>query len=355
MAIFEKRLVRYPIYIVFFLFVFAIATALSFPDTQIKEIATVQIQKALGTKYKVTIDDVDPWRFSGMELIGLTIKERVDDTKEPQPGDPLPMKAFFPTVGVRLAPLKSLLNLGIAVKAQVDIGGGDIDIFATKKMTGSLVEIDLDDVDLAKADPIKAYLGLPFFGTLDGGGEILLNDKGLPIDGEIKLSGTKITVGPADMKVEKLPMAFIEVPSSNFGAVKLIFNVKNLTPKKSAIEFTNVGISGRDIRGDVWGYITTDGKGSNTANVKMRIQLDDTFVKKNKLSAVLNIAQFRRGKNKDWYGFTISGRIPKTKFKGSPKAAKGPDADPIKLPGKTNSKPVTKKNTAKKTTTKKKK
>lgn len=350
MAIFENRLVRYPAYIVFFLFVFAVAMALSFPDTQIKEIATVQIQKVVGPKYKVTIDDVDPWRFSGMELIGLTIKERVDKKKEVQPGDRLPMKAFFPSVGVRLAPLKSLLNLGITAKAQIDIGGGDVDIYATKKISGNLVEIDLNDVDLAKSAPLKSYLGLPFFGILDGGGEILINDKGLPIGGEIKLSGTKITVGPADMKVEKLPMAFIEVPSSNFGGVNLVFTVKPLSATKSAVEFTNVGISGRDIRGDLWGYITIDGKGTNMANIKMRIQLDDTFVKKNKLSAVLNIAQFRTGKNKDWYGFTISGRLNKTKFKGSPTAAKGAKIDPIKLPLKT-SKPSTTKNT----TTKKKK
>ncbi len=347
MAIFEKRLVRYPMYILFFLFVFAVAMAFSFPDTQIKEIATVQIQKAVGPKYKVTIDDVDPWRFSGMELIGLTIKERVDPKKEKQPGDPLPMKAFFPSVGVRLAPIKSLLNLGIAAKAQIDIGGGDIDIYATKNLSGNLVEIDLDNVDLAKAGPLKSYLGLPFFGTLDGGGEILLNDKGLPIDGEIKITGTKITVGPADVKVEKLPMAFIEVPQSNFGGVNLIFNIKNLSATKSVVEFTKVGISGRDIRGDIWGHVSVDSK-YNMANIKMRIQLDDTFVKKNKLTSVLNIAQFRKGKNKDWYGFTISGRLNKTKFKGSPTAAKGAKADPVKMPVKTSKPTTTKKKTTKK-------
>ncbi len=331
----EKRLVRYPLYLLFFFVVFVVAMALSFPDTQIKEIAAVQIQKAVGPKYKVKIDDVDVWRFSGVELIGLTIKERVDEkAPEPQPGAPLPMKAFFPSIGLRLAPIKSIFNFGLAVKAQIDVGGGDIDIYATKKLSGNLIEVSFDELDLSKTGPLKAYLGLPFFGTLDGGGEILVNDKGLPIGGEINLRGSKITVGPADVKVEKLPMAYLEVPQSNFGNVKMNFKIKNISSKKSLIEFSEVGISGRDLRGEFWGYLETGGGRSDSANLKMRLQLDQTFVKKNKLSAVLNIAQFRKGKNKDWYGFTISGRMSKTKFKGSPTAAKGKKKDPVKLPTK---------------------
>jgi hypothetical protein len=55
----------------------------------------------------------------------------------------------------------------------------------------------------------------------------------------------------------------------------------------------------------------------------MRLQLDDTFVKDNSLSPLLNVGEVRKGKGRDWYGFTLNGTFDRIQFKGSAAASQG--------------------------------
>lgn len=309
-------------------FSFALAIAISFPDEQIKEIATVKIEKAVGAKYKVRIDDLDIWRLSGARLEGVQIEERITEPAEPvdedAPAD-LPMKVRISSIGARLAPIASLFNLAPTVAFEIDVDGGVISGTAAVGTT-TRVEATFNDLDLRQTPSLTSFTGIPFFGELSGDIDLLL-DKGMrPTEGHVRFAGSQLTLGPATVMTEKFPpMTYFEIPQTNFGTLAVNMEMEAGEKKSGVLNIRKFETSGRDIRLEAWGDVaTTNNVGRARPNVQMRLQLDDTFVKKNNLAPLLNVNEFRKGKAKDWYGFALTGSVEKIQFKGSPTAANGP-------------------------------
>jgi type II secretion system protein N len=333
----EKSYVRYPVYVAFFFFVFVVSLVIAFPDDEVKDILTVQIERALDHKYKVTIEDVDLW-WIGLQLENVTIEERKSDDEpeeeELEEGPELiEMKFTLPEVGARFSVLHSIVGLGVAAKVSADVGGGDIDGVFVRGSDGNSLSLDLDTIDLRKTEAIAAFLGVPFFGELSGEVDLELDPKkNTPTAGSITIDGEKLTFGPATVQTDKLPaMAFIEVPQTNLGTLDIDLVVDDSNPKRPVLAVETFKMEGRDMRGDVWGDIRMNpGSGNTVLDLKMRIQFDETFVKKNSLAPLLNVSEVRKGKNKQWYGFQISGRSANIQFRGRPASAAGPTAEPKK-------------------------
>lgn len=339
----ERRIVRIPLYGLFTLVAFLVALVVTFPDERVKQIIVVQAEKALnGDKtgadderlWDVEIDDLDIWWFSGLELHNVKLKERWSDERKAQAerdaeeGAPpqSPLTVTIPRVAGRVSLLKSITNLGAGGVFTVDFDeGGAIEGEFVQKGSGAEIHVDFVEVDMFKAKLLESVTGVPGFGSLNGTIDLALDKRGAPSSGAISLKGSKLTVGPATVKTDRLPsMAYLEVPQTNFGnmIIEATIAKQGASPKLTFDTFNTVG---RDVRMEVWGDTDLPTNKRAQADVDMRLQFDEGFVKENSLGPILNIQIFRAGKSNDnWYGISFKGRLSTLKPRGSMAAARGP-------------------------------
>lgn len=346
----ERPLVRIPLYGIFTVVIFMLCMLLTFPDERIKQILIVQAEAQLNkgktgaddeTMWEVDIEDLDLWWFSGVELHGVKLKERwtaerkARADKEASEGAPpqLPLTVAIPRIAGRASLLQSLISVGPAGVFHIDFEEGGL-ISGTFAQSGAGITIDteFDQVDMFKSKLLQGATGVPAFGDLNGTINIVLDPKTRqPASGNIDLKGTKLTVGPATVKTDKLPsMAYLEVPQTNFGTLtlKATLSKKSDKAKEATLNFDDFNAKGRDIHMDVWGDVKLARNASrSTSNIDMRLKFDETFVKENSLGPILNIQIFRSGKSADnWFGLSFKGPVSKLKPRGSMRAARGPSA-----------------------------
>ena len=347
----DRPVVRAGVYGGFGFVVFLLALGATFPDEQIKDIVTVQLERQLGGKYSVEVADLDVWWFTGVSLENVTIKERVDPADMPKlsqdeldagMAEELPMKVTIPRISGRLGLIRSILSLGPGVEFEVELGGGTIDGYAALGSSSRDVHTEFDELDLRKTLALTAVTGMPFFGELSGEIDLEMDPKKPTVTGgTISLDGEKLTIGPATIKTDKFPpITYLEIPQTNFGTldIKMVVNDDGAEPDPKKADATKAPKSGRrqmkidtfkwagrDIRGDLWGAFKLASRVEQTsADVEMRMQFDEAFVKKNSLGPFLNVAEIRKGKNKDWFGLRLYGTLKNIRFKGSPASATGP-------------------------------
>ncbi len=334
-SVLEKPLVRFSIFGAVSFISFLLAVVIAFPDAEVKKIIEVQMEKQLGPKYEVKINDLDIW-WIGLSASNVTIKERTNPNEPPPPEDEpvdLPLKVTLPEVGARLGIIRSIINLGAAVEFEADVGGGIIDGYYVIGSDSQKAYIELDEIDLKDTHALPGITGVPFFGTLSGEIELEIDPKKkAPKSGYVKLKGNQLTLGPATVKTDKFPpMTYFEVPQTNFGKLVMNFDIEQKGSGSPKVVAQKVESSGRDIRMEMWGYVELAAKFNRSrSNMNMRLQLDEGFVKKNSLGPLLNVNEVRKGKLRDWYGFTFLGSIAKIRFKGSTAAAKGAATAPVK-------------------------
>lgn len=352
----QRPVVRAGAYAAFGCLVFVIALGISFPDDQVKDIVAVQIEKQLGPKYDVEIGGFGFWWLTGVKLTDITIQERVDPSApstlsqdeidagiEEEP----PLKVTVPSIAGRFAPVRSALSLAPAFVFRLGLGGGNIDGHVALGSTARKVYVDFNALDLRKTTELTAFLGVPFFGELSGEIDLELDPKRpMVTGGTVEVSGDKLTIGPETVKTDKFPpITYLEVPQTNFGTLKVRMVVADPAsaaatddddaPKAKAkttarqMEIEEFTWGGRDTRGDMWGTIRLASRvGQSSANVQMRMQFDETFVTKNNLAPFLSVPEVRKGKNKEWFGLRLTGRLQNIRFRGAPDAATGPQQAP---------------------------
>lgn len=326
----ERPLVRFGVYALVALIAFVVALRLTFPDEELREIATVNAEKQLGNDYRVTISDLDLWWVTGVSLYDVTLEENVSDA-EPEFDEELPevvpTKIRIPEVSVRLALLSSLFKLAPVLQYKVDLGGGTLRGKATLGQSHQIT-VETSELDLRKTPALLAYTGVPFFGTLDADISVTLDGKTMvPTEGSFKLAGKQLTLGPATVRTDKFPpITFLEIPQTNFGNLNIDMKIESgEKPRGSKLDINEFVTRGRDARSEAWGHIDMSTRlDRHRPKVEFRLQFDEGFVKKNSLGPLLNVKQFREGQNQDWYGFTLFGTLGKLQFKGSSQAATGP-------------------------------
>ncbi|MFU8805580.1 MAG: type II secretion system protein GspN [Bradymonadaceae bacterium] len=338
MEFLENKAVRSVIYAVFGLVMFMVFVIATFPDKRVREIIVVQLEQSLDNRYDVKIADMGLWRVSGIQLRGVSISERVlaveEDAEEEEefegpPGD-LPMNLNIEKISARLAPLASAFHRGPTVNFQVDIGGGSVFYGSFRQnRAGQRVSLELDDLDLRRSPLLASLIGMPVFGVLDG--EVVLEfEANRPVvkGGHIDLVGKQLTVGPKVIQTDKLPLITeLNVPVTNFGNVVMRMNIeegegKAASPRLVIEEFKT---RGRDIHTEIWGEVALANQlGTSRPQLELRMQVNEEYVTSNNLGMVFNLAEFRNGKNNEWYGFVLVGNFQNLNFRGSRTAAQGP-------------------------------
>lgn len=337
LAILERRAVRIPLYLLLGTIAFSLAMVLTFPDDRVKQILIVQAEKALGHKYDVTINDLDLWWLTGVELHQVELRERWTEQQlekaasEAKEGVPpkMPLSVSIPRVAGRLAPISSLVNLALVVEFAVDFDeGGSVTGSYKQSSTKRGVQITFNDLDMNKSGVLASVTGIPGFGELKGDVELELDPKRpMIIGGKIELLGKKLTIGPGLVETDKIPsMVYLEVPQTNFGNLLIQAKVEQPKGQSPKLVFEKFESVGRDIHMQLWGdVVMASNPKSSRSNLETRLKFEESYITENSLRPLLNIKHLRDGKGPDnWYGFSLYGPVGNVRFKGSVTASRGP-------------------------------
>ncbi|RAL22822.1 type II secretion system protein GspN [Lujinxingia litoralis] len=322
----ERPGIRLLAYVVFAVSMFALFLLLTFPERRVRQIVTVQLEKALGHQYDVTIAELGMWRLTGAKFEGVQLKERVSATERVGVEGGLAKQIYIERISARFAPLGSLLRRGATVNYQVDIGGGVLEGSFTQSSSRRLVTVQSDELDLRQSTLLASLLGIPVFGQLDTDIELELHpSRPVLTGGEIALTGRQFTVGPTTLNADSLPVA-LDVPMTNFGNIVVRAHVESdeggKDPRLVIDEFQT---RGRDINTEIWGHVELGAQmGRSRPRLEMRLQVNEEYVTANSLGVVFNMAEFRKGRHQDWYGFTLGGTFQDLAFRGAATAARGP-------------------------------
>lgn len=328
----ERRVFRFFAYSFFASTSFFIFFLLTFPQHRVRQIVSVQAESALQNRYEVRIADMGFWRLTGVQMKGVQIKERryggeesVQDTRQGPP-----MTIVVDKVAARFSPIKSILKRGAAVSYQVDVGGGILDGTFIQAGQEPQITLNINEVDLRKSTLLASFLGVPLFGVLDGDIELALNPRtGQPHSGQVNLRGQQLTLGATKIRSDKIPVfTELELPTTSFGNLQARINIEPGEGQGgSTVEIQEFRSQGRDINLEAWGDVDLMANGNMRLGVKMRMQVNQDYVTDNNLGFIFNMNEFRSGKVDDWYGFEIGGASGRTRFAGSPSAARGPQAE----------------------------
>ena len=343
---FDNPLIRIGGYVLFAFAIFLVALLVTFPDSKVKQIAAVQIEaqleKNMKKNFDVTVGDVDFWWLLGVELENLQIKEKRPSTTTDSAGGEsgedgsgssqdaarsFPLNITIPSVAARLAPIDSALNLGLAAKFYLGLGGGSVTGSYVRASNRQTIYVSLNEIALKQTRLLQQFAGLPFFGTLRGDMELeFALNKPLLMGGYVDLATDKLTIGPKkEVKIEALPLGYVEIPRTNIGNMNFELGVDTETGGRPKLVVERFDSEGRDLQTQVWGSIQlANSIGMAEAELQMRIRLNPEFIRKNELSPVLRMKEFQNGKKGDWYGFVVLGRLNRPNFKGAQRAADGP-------------------------------
>ena len=353
MVNFERPMVRLAFYTLSFFVFFLISLGLTFPDDRIRDILITQAEAQMEGNYAITVEDLDLWWLMGIQLEEVQLKERVvapgaapaaaaaggggakaGGAEGEEAAAPAAVAAGGATirldeVGARLAPLTSLFNVSPAVKFEVELGEGSIEGVFIRGDKEHRLELEIDSVDLRKTDLLSSWMGLPTFGVLNGEATVTIDARtGQPVDGKLALDGKQVTFGPGEIYLDAGKFSYIDVPLSNLGTMKLRAEIKKGKGARSlpTVEFEEFSFKGRDIRGELWGNLALS-QGRTTPDLKMRLQMDKGFVKREGLSRILQEPRIMRGKGTSgWFGIKVFRRGRRVAFDGDPLLAKGREA-----------------------------
>lgn len=316
----ERKFFRVVAYLVFAGFSFFVFMVWTFPDHRIKEIASNHLEEAFDYRYDVSITDLGFWRFTGLEMEGIQLAERVSDDGADDGGMPLTVR--IERISARLSPIRSVLNRGPAVRFQIDVGGSVIDGTVVQSGTSQRVDISLNEVDLRESTLLASLLGVPLFGVLDGDIELAF-EGGQLIDGVVILEGKQLTLGSTVIQSDQIPVfTELELPTTSFGSLDMDMTIEQ-RDRGSRLNFNRFRSQGRDINTELWGHIDLLPTGG-VPRLDLRIQVNQEYVTEHDLGILFNMSEFRDGEYQDWYGFVLAGTFDDVNFQGSTTAAQGP-------------------------------
>lgn len=329
----EKRFFRIVAYMAFGLFFFMIFMVVTFPQHRVKQIASVQIEKALDNRYEVTISDMGFWRFTGVQMRGIQIKEREITGADGRPVDenaPMIVPITVSRISARLAPIRSLLNRGPTINYQVEVGPGSV-IRGQVVQSGPNVDIGvrLNRLDLREATLLTNYIGMPLFGVLDGKVDLRIDTRtGAIAAGNIDLTGQQLTLPETTVTWSWIPVfTQLDLPTTSFGNLRARIRIEQQEGGQgvSRLTFDEFMTQGRDINTQAWGHVDMNPRRGNQFGLEMRMAVNDEYVTANDLGFLFNYPMIREGRDGEWYGFVFSGSPGSDNFfRGSTTAARGP-------------------------------
>lgn len=322
------KVIAYPVW---FLVVFVTTVYLTFPIDEARGAVVDAAEVALGrdspksvgrhgVNPEVQIGKLSLWRLSGVTAKRVKVRLASSD---PDPGPEIAIDELNVRVG-----LLSLLTSQLEVSFAAQLYGGDVTgrvgldreaVFDGKASSASLkgLELDAQGVKLDDILPLQEKLGAPLTGTLGLTANLELGEEpNKDAEGEILLSGTRLSLGPGNLKVSALFP--VEVPLINLGKLE-----GRIPVEKGKGESQDLHLIGGDVTAD------TDLEISFSKRLELSrysgdgtFGIEEKFVNENdKVKSLLGLAgQFidKHKNDEGRYQFNYSGN-----FAGKPRGGLG--------------------------------
>lgn len=341
---------KWTLYPLFYLFALVMCVYLTFPWDRVKDRVIAEFAKTQAGKgsraWRLEIAELDGYWFTGVELTSAKI------IMPPGDEDDLP-----PTASVRASTSRSTASSGadseggaskkpvtkvpqeIAVnidsaharvrilplligRVRVDFGaelfGGNID--GTIPVGGGTVEIELENLDLARITPLRELIDSPIAGTFGGKLELVSETgKFSKASGSLAMSITDGTI--CDGKAKCLTQQGI--PQAKIGSLEIAAKVSD-----GVLKFDKFAATGQDMEFSADGTMRIKQPwDSTTLDIYMRFGFSDAYKNKNENTKALFLAEgalpaaidlhpkLQRAKREDgMWGFHGKGTLKRPKF-----------------------------------------
>lgn len=371
-----KKIAKWILYPLFYLFCLVLFGYLTFPfdrlkDRLIAEFDHTQRKKSASAAQKLEIDHLTSYWFSGVEAKGVRLIFPPDDPSAAGAGrgfaalsaaaaqasnePPKPTVIAVDSAHGRVRILPLLIGR-IKIDFVANAFGGEVEGTIPVGASSGPVEVAFNNLDIGLVEPLTDLIGLPVKGILAGKLELEASEgKFSKANGSLDISVTGASLGDGKTKFK----GQVALPEARLGDITIAG-----TATEGALKITALSASGPDVE------LSGDGKlnvrepwNETTADLGLRFKFSDAYRDKNdetrsllgapnsNMPALIEIAEpkIKRAKRPDgFYGFHITGALKRLKFEPStgdsggarPVRGKGAEASPFALPNKRPSIPT---------------
>jgi type II secretion system protein N len=280
--------VAYPF---FFLMCFVVSLYVTFPMAVLKGRILDEMTKALnasktpgpyGKPGRVTADDVQLWRLSGLRFTHLVIHPV---TMDPDPASPVEVESL--QVRLQLTGLiKKAFEFYFVARAYDGVLSGTVTLGGEKGQQLRAIKATADGIAWGKIAVIRDTLKVPVEGLLGGDVDLNLGKEPKDHQGTLTLRGESLALGPGDLSVPAF--GSLTLPRVDLG--KLSGEVKFADGKTTG---PPLALNGKDLQGQVEVPLSLKSKieQSSILNGVMTFKLADEFLKANpKFQTVFDLA-----------------------------------------------------------------
>lgn len=319
-----------------FLLCFVGSLYLTFPMQYVKGPVVDGLEKALGKgkqgRYgvdpKVSIGNMSPYLLSGVSMERVSMQLGSTD---PDPGPTIDLDEVTFRVGI----LSLLLNdptvsfsaelydgtIDGAIALRGDKKAGEEFLGHTFAVMGGKVggfgelDVELGDIDISKAPPVVAKVGVPITGKIGGTVALSLGEEPEKEGkGDIDFAVKGLTLGPGELK--------IPVPGLTGGLTLPLIDggdfIAKAKIKDGKGDFKKLGLTGKDVSADIEGDLKLARSfGRSRLNTTGWFLISEPFLEQNgKFKTILDFASpLKRARDDDGqYHFDLKGSVSKPRF-----------------------------------------
>jgi type II secretion system protein N len=316
--------VGFPLFYLFCLVLFARWTL---PWDKVRDRAVLTFdegQRASGGQQELKIDELGPSWFS-IQAKGIRLLGPPSEAGKP----PSELKIDEARVGV----LGALFgDYGF----RIDAFGGTVKGDYSDSSKERKIDVSIDSINLAQAEPIAAALGVPLEGMLDASLKLTMPEgKASKATGALSIDAKDVAVGDGKAKIKNVPLA---LPRLMIGPLAVAGEAKD-----GVLKLSKLSAGGKDLELAGDGRIQLrDSPGESLADVNLRFKINDAYKSKNdttkslfgapgsSMPALLEMdPKVKQSKRADgFYAWHMRGQVGKPEFDPAPAAAPGAPSFP---------------------------
>lgn len=270
-----------------------------FPYASLKDRITGLIEHELGQGLEVSIDDLKPYWFTGVEARGLYVGEIGSERAA--------ALVDLKRVRARVS-LFSLIFGRPNVSFYVEIGKGEISGSFIQTDEVLSIDADLDDVDIGNLKIIAAHTGLKVSSKIDGQISLRIDkQKFLRSSGRIHIAPMDLQIAASELKLGEMAMPLPDLVFSKGRDSEIKLKIE-----KGTINIDNFKLAGGDLTAALAGKIFL-----STTFENYRLNLNGSFETSKKLADALPflfIIEQQKQQNGS-YPLSITGRLAKPSIK----------------------------------------
>ncbi|HLM71191.1 MAG TPA: type II secretion system protein GspN, partial [Polyangiaceae bacterium] len=342
-----RKVAKWILYPLFYLFCLALFGYLTFPfdrlkDRIIAEFDRAQTKRGQSSGQKLEIDELSSYWFTGVEATGVRLILPPDEASARPAGleaamgkgaaaePPKEMILAIDEAHARVRILPLLLGR-VKIDFTAKAFGGEISGTVPVGVSSGPVELEVENVEIGQIQPFVSMVGLPIKGTAKGKLELSASEgKFNKANGALDFTIASVAVGDGKTKLK----GQIALPEARLGDVSIVAEATN-----GVLKLTTLTGTGPDIE------LVGDGKVSvrepwndSPADLYIRFKFSDAYRDKNddtrsllgtpgsSMPALIEVVEpkVKRAKRADgFYGFHVHGPLKKPKFDPSTTDAGG--------------------------------